>query len=496
MPAYWLEALVVLLGLLLLLMEAFGSSSRKDLIRCVALGGLVFVLILLTFARAPDFDSNAELARFYAWDRPAIFFKTLALSCTILVLFMSYDYRKVLNRLTENPDSEEGTGEYYTLPVFACAGMMWAASARDLVSIFIALELITITFYILVSFMRRNVGSLEAGVKYLILGALSTALMVYGIAWIYGTTGSTNLAAIQQALATTTDNPLAENPAPVLFGLALIILALAFKVGAVPMQLWIPDVYQGAPTPTTAFLSVGSKAAGVIVTLRLLEPFFESPITGEQTMIIVLCLAGLTILVGNLSAIHQTNFKRLLAYSSIAHAGVILLAISAWNHGSDVSLSTHQAVAFNIGTYFLITTGAFFVLVVVRTSTGQDDIAAFDGLGRRNPLLALCTTILLAALAGLPLTVGFFAKYFAILVAVNTAHTNPLLWWGVGISIIGVAAGFYYYFKVVRSMYWHAGSDEEEIIIPRISKFAIVGLSVVTIVLGFWPNPILWLIGT
>ena len=250
------------------------------------------------------------------------------------------------------------------------------------------------------------------------------------------------------------------------------------------------------PPPTTAFLSVGSKAAGVIVALRVLEPFFESPITGEQTTIIVLCLAGLTILVGNLSAIHQTNFKRLLAYSSIAHAGVILLAVSAWNSGSDVSLNTKQAVSFNIGTYFLITTGAFYVLVVVRTSTGSDNISAFDGLGRRNPLLALCTTILLAALAGLPLTVGFFAKYFAILVAVNTAHTNPMLWWGICISIVGVAAGFYYYFKVVRAMYWHAGTGDDAIVVPRISKFAIVGLSIATVVLGFWPGPILWLIGT
>ncbi|NIP93145.1 MAG: hypothetical protein GWO24_06685, partial [Akkermansiaceae bacterium] len=160
MPAYWLEALVVLLGLFLLVIEAFYSPSSKELVRRAAIGGLVLILVTLYFAEAPA-ASNAELARFYIYDSAAIFFKTLALLTTILVLFMAYDYRRVLNRFTEDPDTEYGTGEYYVLPVFACAGMMWMASARDLVSIFVALELVTITFYILVSFMRRQVGSLE-----------------------------------------------------------------------------------------------------------------------------------------------------------------------------------------------------------------------------------------------------------------------------------------------------------------------------------------------
>jgi NADH-quinone oxidoreductase subunit N len=312
MPAYWLEALVVLLGLILLMMEAFGSATNKELIRRVAIGGLVFILITFFFAKSPDPD-NAELARFYTFAAPAPFFKLLALVSTLLILFMAYDYRKVLNRFTEDPDSEHGTGEYYALPVFACAGMMWMASAKDLVSIFIALELVTITFYILVAYMRRQVGSLEAGVKYLILGALSTGFLVYGIAWIYGTTHLTDLASISELLTTGAENPavrdaIAANPAPLLFGLALVLLALAFKVGAVPMHIWIPDVYQGAPTPTTAFLSVGSKAAGFIIALRILEPFFSSPITREQTTMIVLTLAGLTILIGNLAAIPQSNF--------------------------------------------------------------------------------------------------------------------------------------------------------------------------------------------
>ena len=407
---------------------------------------------------------------------------------------MAYDYRKVLNRFTENPGSEHGTGEFYALPVFACAGMMWMASARDLVSIFVALELVTITFYILVAFMRRQVGSLEAGVKYLILGALSTGFLVYGIAWIYGATGSTNLAEISTIISNP-ESSLASNPAPLLFGLALLLLALAFKVGAVPMHLWIPDVYQGAPTPITAFLSIGSKAAGFIVSLRILEPFFTSEITRHQTTLIVLLLASLTLVVGNLAAIPQNNFKRLLAYSSIAHAGFILLAIAAWHPGSEHALSTPQVVSLYLATYLIITMGAFFVLVVVRNSEDSDEISAFEGLGQRNPFLAFCSTVLLSALAGLPLTAGFIGKLFAFQVAIDSASENNALWLGVGLGFIGVAASFYYYLKVVRSIYWKNPRSDKPVPIPRISRLAIMTLTSLTVLFGFWPNPILWLIG-
>ncbi|MEC9055381.1 MAG: NADH-quinone oxidoreductase subunit N [Verrucomicrobiota bacterium] len=494
MPAYWLEATVVALGLLLLMMEAFGTSTSRELVRRVAIGGLILILAPFYFAVAPPAD-NAELARFYVYDNWAVFFKIIALITTILVLFMAYDYRKVLNRFTENPGSEHGTGEFYALPVFACAGMMWMASARDLVSIFVSLELVTITFYILVAFMRRQVGSLEAGVKYLILGALSTGFLVYGIAWIYGATGSTNLAEISSIISNP-ESDLSSNPAPLLFGLALILLALAFKVGAVPMHLWIPDVYQGAPTPITAFLSIGSKAAGFIVSLRILEPFFTSEITRHQTTLIVLVLASLTLVVGNLAAIPQSNFKRLLAYSSIAHAGFILLAIAAWHPGSEHSLSTPQVVSLYLATYLIITMGAFFVLVVVRNSEDSDEISAFEGLGQRNPFLAFCSTVLLSALAGLPLTAGFIGKLFAFQVAIDSASENKALWLGVGLGFIGVAASFYYYLKVVRSIYWKNPRSDKPVPIPRISRLAIMTLTTLTVLFGFWPNPILWLIGS
>jgi NADH-quinone oxidoreductase subunit N len=498
MPAYLLEAYVVLLGLVVLTMEAFGPAARKHYLGFASIGGLIFGLVLLFFAASPADAPDGSawphwpmMEHFYTYDRPAIFYKGLALLCTITVIFMSLDYRKVLERFTENPGSEEGTGEYYALPIFACAGMMWMASAKDLVSIFVALELVTITFYVLVAFMRRNVGSLEAGVKYLILGALSTGILVYGIAWIYGTTGTTSLAGIEAALAP--GAPALANPTALLFGLALLLIALAFKIGAVPMQLWIPDVYQGAPTPTTAFLSVGSKAAGFIITLRILEPFLESgsAFIQSQTVFVLLILSGLTLLYGNLAAIPQGNFKRLMAYSSIAHAGFLLLVIAAWQNDPEAnSLTSAQVVSFYLATYFLMTMGVFFALVVVHTATGSEEIAAFDGLAKRNPGLALCTTILLSSLAGLPLTAGFFGKFFAFQLAIDAG-----LWWGVGIAFVGVAAGFYYYFKTVRAMYWRSGDSETPIKLAPITKYALGTFTIATVVLGIYPMPILWLLG-
>src|SRR5688572_11092513 len=251
MPAYYLEALTVTLGLALLMLEAFGPSHSKKLVGISAAVGLTFLLILSFFAIGPDAKPDAAWAKwplwnFYAFDHLARFYKGFALVCTILVVLMSIDFRSILSRFTDQPGSEAGTGEYYALPVFACAGMMWMASAKDLAGAFVALELVTITFYILVAFLRRNVGSLEAGVKYLILGALSTGFLVYGIAWIYGATGTMSLVEIGAKLGTL------SNTTPLLFGIALVLIALGFKIGAVPMQVWIPDVYQGAPTPTTA----------------------------------------------------------------------------------------------------------------------------------------------------------------------------------------------------------------------------------------------------
>jgi NADH-quinone oxidoreductase subunit N len=362
--------------------------------------------------------------------------------------------------------------------------MMWMASARDLVSIFVSLELVTITFYVLVAYLRRNVGSLEAGVKYLILGALSTGFLVYGIAWIYGMTGTTNLAAIALRLADT------GNPVPLLplmFGIALVLVALGFKVGAVPMQIWIPDVYQGAPSPTTAFLSVGSKAAGFVVLIAFLTPFLGSDLTRGAVLGILGLLAAATLLFGNLAAIQQSNFKRLLAYSSIAHAGFLLLALASGAVATSTSLAAAQVVGFYLATYLLMTLAAFFILNMVRIQRGAEDMAAFNGLGKTNPLLALALTLVMAALAGVPLTAGFVGKFFVFQLAVAAG-----LWWGVVIAFIGVAAGFYYYLKVVRAMYWNdPAAGLTPLATPPITRAVLALLCLAIIVFGVLPKPVL-----
>ncbi len=490
MPAYYLEALTVFLGLLLLMVEAFGPSNSKKLVGFTAAAGLAFILILSFFAYGPEAKPEANWAKwplwnFYAFDDLARFYKGFALVTTILVVLMSIDFRSILSRFTDHPGSEAGTGEYYALPVFACAGMMWMASAKDLAGAFVALELVTITFYILVAFLRRNVGSLEAGVKYLILGALSTGFLVYGIAWIYGATGTMSLVEIGTKIGTL------SNTTPLLFGIALILIALGFKIGAVPMQAWIPDVYQGAPTPTTAFLSVGSKAAGFILLIRFLEPLLQptSPVAAQVTLMLAI-MAGATLLFGNLAAISQTNFKRLLAYSSIAHAGFLVLALAAWKAPTVTGLSSTQTVSFYLATYLLMTLAAFFVLAQVRIQSDSEQIDAFNGLGKRNPTLAIGMTVIMAALAGVPLTAGFIGKFFVFSLAVEAK-----LWWGVGLAFIGAAAGFYYYFKIIRAIWWETpASDAKPLVLPQLTRTCVVALTLAVLVLGVWPQPILWLL--
>ncbi|HCL96863.1 MAG TPA: hypothetical protein DHW77_03790, partial [Verrucomicrobiales bacterium] len=434
MQPHLIEFITVGLGILLLLLEAFtdGSKTRIGLIAAAGLAGI----LILELTACGNCTTPAWMERFYDYDSYARYFKVIALAATILVLLMSVDMKRVLSRYTSGDDSGTALGEFFCLPVFTCAGLMWMASARDLVSIFVALELVTIAFYVMVAYMRRNVGSLEAGVKYLILGALSTGFLVYGIAWVYGATGTMDLSAIDLTKPEI-------NQTRLLFGLALLLIAFGFKVGAAPMQLWIPDVYQGAPTPVTAYLSVASKAAGFVVMMMVLEPFLmaDSPVkTQLQTALYI--IAGATLLYGNLAAISQENFKRLLAYSSIAHAGFLLMGIGSIDFTS---------VAFYLGIYLIMTFTAFFILALVRDQENSDTIDAFDGLGKRNPLLASCLTISMAALAGIPLTAGFWGKFFIFKSAIET----NVSWWLIAIAFVSVATGFYYYLKVVKAMYWN-----------------------------------------
>src|SRR5437762_3802512 len=366
-----LEIAVLVLGMLILMTEAFATKIDKRLLGFTAITGLALVLLASFFvAPSPPLSGVAGFWSFYTADPLSIFFKKFALVTTIFVLIMVIDYAPVLRSSFAGSTSQAGLGEFVALLLFTCAGLMYLVSAIDFVFIFVSLELVTISFYVLVSFTRRNPITLEAGMKYLVLSALSTAFLVYGIAWIFGVTGQTNLHRIAEVLA----NPSADRGAALL-GMVFVLVALGFKIAAVPFQIWVPDVYQGAPTPVTAYLSVASKAAGFVVLLRVLMPFLTLP----QTQRLIVLIAILTLLYGNLAALPQTNLKRLLAYSSIAHAGYLLIGVVCF----DV-----RAVTFYLAAYLLMTLLSFAVLIIVAQQTG-DEISDFDGLAKRSPFLEI-----------------------------------------------------------------------------------------------------------
>src|SRR5436190_3274572 len=266
-----LEIAVLVLGMVILLVEAFATKIDKRILAFAAIAGLAVVLLGTFFvAPSPSPDQTTGFWSFYTADRLSIFFKQFALVTTIFVLIMMIDYAPVVR--SSFPGTQDGLGEFFAVPIFTCAGLMYLVSAVDFVFIFVSLELVAVSFYVLVSFTRRNPITLEAGMKYLVLSALSTAFLVYGIAWIFGVTGQTNLHRLSQVLV----NP-ATNTSAALLGIVFVLVALGFKIAAVPFQIWVPDVYQGAPTPVTAYLSVGSKAAGFVVLLRVLQPFLMLP---------------------------------------------------------------------------------------------------------------------------------------------------------------------------------------------------------------------------
>ena len=463
-----LEIAVLVLGMLMLMLEAFLNKIDKRVFAFAGVIGLAAVLAATFFLfPTPAPDQASGFWSFYTADPLSIFFKRFALITTIFVLVMMIDYAPVVRDSFPGFATQTGLGEFFAIPIFTCAGLMYLVSAIDFIFIFVALELVTISFYVLVSFTRRNPVTLEAGVKYLVLSALSTAFLVYGITWIFGVTGETNLQRITQALA----NPEVEQGAA-LFGMVLVFVALGFKIAAVPFQIWVPDVYQGAPTPVTAFLSVGSKAAGFVVLLRVLRPFLILP----QMQRLIVLVALLTLIYGNLAALPQSNLKRLLAYSSIAHAGYLLIGVASFDG---------TAVSFYLVAYLLMTLLSFAVLVIVAQQTGEQ-IEDFNGLAKRSPFLAFAMLIGMASLAGVPFTAGFFGKFLIFYAAI--AQHQTLL---VAVGVITVGCGFYYYLKVVRAMYWQPAAKIDRISVSGLSRLAISALIIATIWLGVYPAPIL-----
>jgi NADH-quinone oxidoreductase subunit N len=422
-----LEIWVIVLGLVLMLADLFVPAERR---RFIGYAGIAALGVLLVMGMS---DPGAAFNGAFVQDGLAIFFKRFFLVAAVLVLFMSAEFS---DRIAG------GISEYYSLIVFALAGMLFAASSNDFAMLFVSIELITITFYVLTSFQRNRLVSLEAGVKYLILGALSSAFMVFGIALVWGTTGKLNFHELAAVAAQFETNKL------FLLGVLFVMVGLGFKIAAFPFQIWTPDVYQGAPTPTTAFLAVGSKAAGFVLLLRVL--FTAVPAVTAHWANLLIIISGITILYGNLCALPQRNLKRLLGYSSIAHAGYLLLGVAA------LSASGQAAVMYYLAGYLFTVMAAFLVIALVMRHLETEDIAGLAGLNQRSPLLASTLTLAMVSLAGIPPLAGFFGKFLLLKSVVEAAQAtgNHGYYCVVFTALAGVVISLRYYFGVIRAIYW------------------------------------------
>ena len=428
-----LEIAVIALGVVLLMADLFMPPERRRFLGYAAIAALGLLLLTSLSGYGSCSLTGTAFHGAFVEDGLAVFFKRLFVVAAILVLFMSVEFS---DRIAT------GISEYYSLIIFALSGMLFAASANDFVMLFVSIELITITFYVLTSFQRSRLVSLEAGVKYLILGALSSAFMVFGIALVWGTTGTLNFGELAAVAAQFAGNKI------FLLGVLLVLVGLGFKIAAVPFQIWAPDVYQGAPTPTTAFLAVGSKAAGFVLLLRVL--FTAIPAVTAHWVDLLIVISGVTILYGNLCALPQQNLKRLLGYSSIAHAGYLLLGVAA------LSASGQAAVMYYLAGYLFTVLGAFTVICLVMRHADAEEIPALAGLNQRSPLLAATMSLAMVSLAGIPPLAGFFGKFLLLksVIAQAQATGNHGYYCVAFTALAGVVISLYSYFGVIRAIYW------------------------------------------
>ena len=462
-----LELAVIGLALAVLLLDLWTPRPFKHRLGWLAAAGLLAILAASFCPHYADTPAAAGFNGMFVKDGLALFFKRLFLATGFFVVLMGVEFR---DRIAM------GLGEFFVIVLIALSGMMFAASANDFVMLYVAMEMMSVSFYVLVSFQRSRANSLEAGVKYLILSALSAGVLIFGIALVYGVSGQTGFAAVAAEGAHFAQNNLFW------LGTLLVLLGLAFKIAAFPMQMWAPDVYQGAPTPVTAFLAIGSKAAGFVLVLRVL--FVAMPALSLHWSKLFIWTAALTILYGNLCAIPQRSLKRLLGYSSIANAGYLLLGVSALNTAGSV------AVLYYLAGYAFTLAVVFMVLCLV--APDNDDIGALAGLSRRSPLLALAMTLGMMSLAGVPPLAGFFGKlllFKAILAQVAVERTY--LWLAL-VAIVGVVISLYYYFGVIRAVYWtDDGPEMSSIKVSAPMKFSVGVCIAAMLYLGLCPDAIL-----
>ncbi|MBI4531905.1 MAG: NADH-quinone oxidoreductase subunit N [Candidatus Latescibacteria bacterium] len=455
---------VTILAFLVMLLDLVGTGKRGTAyFSLIGIAGALWVSISLWDRSGVGFNGMMAL------DRYTTFFHVIFLIGTGLTILLSIGY---LEREGGN------RGEYYVLLLLSTVGMMLMAGGTDLIIIFLGIELLSIAQYILVGFMRSRVTSNESALKYFLLGAFATGFLLYGIALVYGTTGTTNLSGIADHLTDWRGRP----SAVLLIGVVLLTVGFGFKVAAAPFHMWVPDVYEGAPTSITAFISTGPKAAGFAAFLRVFLMAFDQ-LQPEWTGVIW-GMAALTMTIGNLIALTQKNIKRMLAYSSIAHAGYVMVAVLAAN---DLGIGS---ALFYLLAYTLMNIGAFAVVIIVsRKGEPALNIADYAGLGFRYPLLGLAMAIFMLSLAGVPLTAGFVGKFYIFSAAITAGFTGLVI-----IGVINSLISVYFYLGVVVNMYMKEPSSDPEPIPMMLYAFVVVILSAIgTIYLGIFPSQLIGL---
>ena len=453
------EIVLSIFGILAMMVDPLiPTHDSKKPLGIIALVGIVAGLAATAFQAQHYGDAFFNMVRVDAF---SIFFHFVVLLVALVVVLSSFDYLEV-QRIK--------AGEYYALILFAAVGMMLMSSAIELVLIFIAIEISSISTYILAGFRRRAAESAESSLKYFLLGSFATAFFLYGVAMVFGATGTTNIYRIAEVLST-------QHSVVVYLAVALMFVGLGFKVASAPFHVWTPDVYEGAPAPVTGFMSTGPKAAAFAVLLRVL---FATGAPGWFWLVWISAVLSMTL--GNIGALVQNNVKRLLAYSSIAHAGYLLVAFAA------AQTTGISAAIFYTASYAAMNVGAF-AIVAHLAGRGERYVTLEDysGLGRRSPLLAATLTIFLISLIGIPITGGFFAKFYVFSAALQSNL--------VGLTIIGVinsAIAAYYYLRIIIYMYMR--DERIEAPVARIPASLGVGIAIsliATIYLGVLPNRVL-----
>ena len=468
------EFIVTGLAFVVLGLDLFLPERRKWVLPIVAVVGLVVALVVsLRYLWGVSDSLYGGVIRV---DGYALFFKAFFIALGGVVVLMSVDF---VRRNLEHP------GEYYGILLFTVVAMMLLAASGELLTAYISLELLSFGLYVLVAYDRYNAKSNEGATKYILLGAFSSALLLFGISQVYGLLGTTRFDEISSALSSAD----ALSPGLIL-GIALIIAGLGFKVAAVPFHMWAPDAYEGAPIPITAHLAVGSKAAAFALVLRLFAEAFM-PIV-EQWQILLIGLAVITMLLGNLVALAQRNLKRLLAYSSVGQVGYLLMGVAALaatgSGGVSLELShlASNGIMLHLVAYAVTNMAAFLCLAAIYNITGRDDIAGMAGVARRAPLVGLVFAVSLFSLAGLPIFVGFTSKFYLF----NAAAAQGLLWVA-GIAIFSSLISLYYYLQVVRQLYIEPAEDAAPIPVPRLTLGVLGALFAGMVGLGVYPAPLM-----